>query len=185
MAWQDSLPATLSPDRNHVPAPHKAYLELIDVAGDMRVPCVEARLWHEDLASIVACGSGAHSDPALAMSRAITEAVQSRLTQIVGARDDISPDAYRAIDLGRPAPPSRTLPWEAARSALPDREFVTDVAEADWLAAHITSLTARVPWRVTLAERHEFSVVKVICPRMRRASTERTAAGIGVAVGSR
>jgi ribosomal protein S12 methylthiotransferase accessory factor len=46
-----------------------------------RIVCREMpRLW---------TGSGCHPSPAVAASRAITEAVQSRLTWIAGARDDI------------------------------------------------------------------------------------------------
>jgi ribosomal protein S12 methylthiotransferase accessory factor len=40
-------------------------------------------------------GYGCHPDPAIAVLRALTEAVQSRLTHISGTRDDISPREYR------------------------------------------------------------------------------------------
>lgn len=40
-------------------------------------------------------GYGCHLDPAIALLRAITEAVQSRLTHISGSRDDIFPEDYR------------------------------------------------------------------------------------------
>ena len=39
-------------------------------------------------------GSGCHVDRAVALSRALTEAAQSRLTYIAGIRDDLSPDEY-------------------------------------------------------------------------------------------
>ncbi len=41
-----------------------------------------------------ASGIGAHPDPVVALSRALTEAAQSRLTIISGSRDDISPTSY-------------------------------------------------------------------------------------------
>jgi len=41
-------------------------------------------------------GSGCHPDPARAAIRAVTEAAQSRLTAISGARDDFDPGDYRA-----------------------------------------------------------------------------------------
>ncbi|MFY0541927.1 YcaO-like family protein [Nannocystis pusilla] len=45
-----------------------------------------------------ACGGyGAHLDPAVALLRALTEAVQSRLTLIAGSRDDLSPKTYEAF----------------------------------------------------------------------------------------
>ncbi|MEM1382425.1 MAG: YcaO-like family protein [Pseudomonadota bacterium] len=39
-------------------------------------------------------GSGCHLDPSVALSRAITEAAQTRLTRISGARDDFDPQSY-------------------------------------------------------------------------------------------
>lgn len=41
-----------------------------------------------------ASGMGCHPDRAVALSRALTEAAQSRLTMISGSRDDVPPDAY-------------------------------------------------------------------------------------------
>jgi ribosomal protein S12 methylthiotransferase accessory factor len=42
-----------------------------------------------------ALGFGCHPDRAVALSRALTEAAQTRLTVISGSRDDIPPDRYR------------------------------------------------------------------------------------------
>jgi ribosomal protein S12 methylthiotransferase accessory factor len=41
-------------------------------------------------------GSGCHADRGIALSRALTEAAQTRLTYIAGIRDDLSADEYRA-----------------------------------------------------------------------------------------
>jgi ribosomal protein S12 methylthiotransferase accessory factor len=41
-------------------------------------------------------GSGCHADRAIALSRALTEAAQTRLTYIAGIRDDLSPAEYAA-----------------------------------------------------------------------------------------
>lgn len=57
--------------------------EIRDLApGDPRQP----RRFH---------GSGCHADRAIALSRALTEAAQSRLTYIAGIRDDLSPAEYQ------------------------------------------------------------------------------------------
>jgi YcaO-like protein with predicted kinase domain len=40
-------------------------------------------------------GSGCHADRAVALSRALTEAAQARLTYIAGIRDDLSPAEYK------------------------------------------------------------------------------------------
>jgi ribosomal protein S12 methylthiotransferase accessory factor len=53
-------------------------------------------------------GSGCHADRAIALARALTEAAQTRLTYIVGMRDDLSPDEYR------------TAPGDDIRDALLD-----------------------------------------------------------------
>jgi ribosomal protein S12 methylthiotransferase accessory factor len=42
-------------------------------------------------------GSGCHADRSIALSRALTEAAQTRLTYIVGIRDDLSPAEYEAV----------------------------------------------------------------------------------------
>jgi YcaO-like protein with predicted kinase domain len=41
-------------------------------------------------------GSGCHADRGIALSRALTEAAQTRLTYITGIRDDLSPAEYEA-----------------------------------------------------------------------------------------
>jgi YcaO-like protein with predicted kinase domain len=43
-------------------------------------------------------GSGCHADRAIALSRALTEAAQTRLTYITGLRDDLSPAEYGEED---------------------------------------------------------------------------------------
>ena len=76
---------------------------------------------HFDLQS----GSGCHPDPARAAIRAVTEAAQSRVTAISGARDDFDPGDYRAriaLDLlayveaeAAPRPPAAAAPVEPRR----------------------------------------------------------------------
>ena len=76
-------------------------------------------------------GSGLHHDPNVALSRAITEAAQSRLTAISGAREDLPSAIYHRLakvhtyaaahrsmqEMPRVRPPS----WEVPRTAsLPD-----------------------------------------------------------------
>lgn len=77
-------------------------LRLFDITSDVAVPVFQATIsqkpdtrldkWkYFDLAS----GSGCHPDPRRAMYRAITEAAQTRLTTISGARDDFDPNTFR------------------------------------------------------------------------------------------
>lgn len=81
---------------------------LWDMTGDAGIPayrCILADLdpsrglgWFQ--------GAGAHLSPEVALSRALTEAAQSRLTWIVGTREDIPPEEYveRASLPWRPPP---------------------------------------------------------------------------------
>lgn len=79
-------------------------LRLFDMTSDIGITCFVAFLGstsiesRNDLRFIdVTKGSGAHLDPARAAIRAITEAVQSRLTYISGARDDIYPETFERL----------------------------------------------------------------------------------------
>lgn len=57
--------------------------------NEFGIPCVEVCL-HEPGASVyLAAGSGAHLDARIALSRALCEAAQSRLSHVHGARDDV------------------------------------------------------------------------------------------------
>jgi YcaO-like protein with predicted kinase domain len=114
-------------------------LRLFDISTDVAIPVCfaaisppldsdPARWRHFDLQS----GSGCHPDPARAAIRAVTEAAQSRLTAISGARDDFDPGDYRAriaLDL---LPFAQAEPSARAPAA-------ADVDPADYIG-HIASL---------------------------------------------
>jgi len=69
-----------------------------------------------------ATGGGCHPDRGVALSRALTEAAQSRLTLIAGSRDDCPPSLYRRVkDAGAIGSHTRAL------AARPQRAF-EDVA---------------------------------------------------------
>jgi len=87
----------------------------------------------------LARGSGAHVDASAALSRALTEAAQSRLTRIVGTRDDIQSvefDRLRTEDkfeearrqLAAPARPPRA--FQPSQSPPPRESLEEDIA---WL----------------------------------------------------
>lgn len=68
-------------------------VHLWDITSDVGVPCAYCMIWEGLAASRskarATIGSGCHASPSIAMSRAITEAAQDRLTLIAGARDDL------------------------------------------------------------------------------------------------
>ena len=113
-------------------------LRLFDISSDVAIPVCfaaispppesdPARWRHFDLQS----GSGCHPDPARAAIRAVTEAAQSRLTAISGARDDFDPGDYRArlaLDL---------LPFARAEPS-PRRPAASPITPANYIG-HIAS----------------------------------------------
>jgi YcaO-like protein with predicted kinase domain len=65
-------------------------------SGQTGIPCFIAHIVSANY-PIVAPGYGCHLDRDVALSRALTEAAQSRLTMISGTRDDIDSHAYARI----------------------------------------------------------------------------------------
>src|SRR5690606_34634787 len=74
----------------------------VDITSDLGVPAYACRIVDRPgaprWAARGACGGyGCHLDPSVALLRALTEAVQSRLTLIAGSRDDLSMRTYEAF----------------------------------------------------------------------------------------
>lgn len=73
-----------------------------DVTSDIGVPT--SLVWITErgnkpvILARTSVGAGSHPDPCIALSRALTEAAQERLTLIAGARDDLSRDNYASSD---------------------------------------------------------------------------------------
>lgn len=70
-----------------------------DVTSDIGVPAFVALIvpgGDERAAVEPEIGSGCHLDPVIALGRAVTEAAQTRLARISGARDDFEPASYDA-----------------------------------------------------------------------------------------
>ncbi|GHH54691.1 YcaO-like family protein [Streptomyces candidus] len=148
-----------------------AWLELWHLPNRFEVPVMSCYLWREDQPALLVSGSGAHLDPHVALSRAITEAAQSRLTQITGSREDIHPAAYRPAVHRSPQPaPGPGLSW-AEVAAQHTTGFATDDGEAEHLAARLAAVTGHHPLVVDLThgphQRSEFAVVKVLAPALR------------------
>ena len=97
-------------------------LRVWDVTSDIRLPsflCLAA----SDDGVEPELGSGCHADADIALSRALTEAAQARLTRISGARDDFAEASYRpAARAGRQEAARRWLRAPATRAfrAAPD-----------------------------------------------------------------
>ncbi|MFF0300519.1 YcaO-like family protein [Streptomyces sp. NPDC004562] len=133
----------------------------VDVVVVGREPtCFEARI-RSEAHSVTYTGAGCHLDPAIALVRALTEAAQSRLTAIAGARDDLPPVLYGTVgarpltreDLG-----TRTVAWWQSPA---HGDFEADVRT---LADSIATRTGSEPIRVVLPSPTGIPVVKVIAP---------------------
>jgi len=75
-----------------------------DITSDVGLPAYRVSVFdHEREAALAplggAVGAGCHLDPAEALLHALTEAAQSRLTRIVGARDDLTRARYRSTQV--------------------------------------------------------------------------------------
>lgn len=151
----------------------RVWVELTCWPNRFGVPVMCCHLWREDQAAVLVAGSGAHLDPAVALTRAITEAAQSRLTLITGTREDTHPAAHRAGTGVRRGPAASSAPLEAWTdiAARYTTTHTTDTATAAHLAACVTDATGTPPLVVDLTwgpyMREEFAVVKVIAPRLR------------------
>lgn len=73
------------------------HVDVTDMSSDIQLPVFRATLVEADASSryFVDEGAGAHLSPDIALARALTEAVQSRLSYISGSRDDLYPSTYR------------------------------------------------------------------------------------------
>lgn len=87
--------------------------QFVDMTNDIQVPVFMATLTDRTGLHAIGsfCGAGAHLSSEVALSRAITEAVQSRLTFISGSREDAYPAVYR--DIQRSPKQSTVIPAES------------------------------------------------------------------------
>jgi ribosomal protein S12 methylthiotransferase accessory factor len=108
------------------------------------------------------CGYGCHPIPSIAFSRAFTEAAQSRLTAIAGARDDVN---IRAVD--SPTFDER-LPTAVSLSRVDDGNTMNlDVPTQVRRAAEIVEGYTGIQPTVSALLIAELSVCRVVCPGLR------------------
>lgn len=145
-------------------------LRLFDITSDIGIPCCAATLADAGILSAkraryhdVTIGHGAHPVARRAAIRAVTEAAQSRLTYISGARDDVYHETF-----------TRELPRETQRlfEAAPQRKAVTStevIGGPQALLSHVMQRLekARIQTVIVvplLQDAAPFSVVKVFVP---------------------
>ncbi|WP_239590524.1 YcaO-like family protein [Streptomyces aureoverticillatus] len=150
-------------------------LEVAVVDNAYGLPVFLAYVFSPDYPAVFA-GAGCHSEPLIALARAITEAVQSRLTSIAGTRDDLPSHN----DLFNTEPPhltgaaGRCVPWTIWSVGAGTPWPMPLAARAAHVARRIAQVTGHEPIRCDLTtEDAPVTAVKVICPgarsRIRRA----------------
>jgi ribosomal protein S12 methylthiotransferase accessory factor len=106
-----------------------------DVTSDLPLPCYRVIILDRQADPVLApypaaFGAGCHPEPGVALARALTEAAQSRLTVISGARDDLTRERYRSFQSPRAISTYREMAreWTGLASfrepALPPAESV-------------------------------------------------------------
>ncbi|MFE4830032.1 YcaO-like family protein [Streptomyces sp. NPDC056672] len=140
------------------------FLEIALVDSAHQIPVCAAYIWSEDY-PVVFAGSGCHRDPHVALSRALTEAAQSRLTCIAGTRDDL--DSHEDAFAARPSSPQPAWPGTADWSTLTghyaaaEPDFPRETAS---VAARIASVTGYEPIVVPLHTSDAYAAAKIISP---------------------
>lgn len=139
------------------------WLEIALVDSPYELPVCAAYIWSEDY-PVVFAGSGCHHDPHIALSRALTEAAQSRLTCMAGTRDDLeSHENAFAASPPRPEPPAPGADWTTliARYPADTQDFGRKTAS---VAAKVASVTGYEPIALPLSQSDTSAAVKVISP---------------------
>ena len=143
-----------------------------DMTSDVGIPAFICRIAERRQPPVVTAhgaeGMGCHPDRSVALLRALTEAAQSRLGFISGARDDVAGWDYRhGMDQEPPPAPTADPPGKAARDFTDVPAFDGDSFDADvaWELAALRSAGISEVVAVDLT-REEFGipVVRVIVP---------------------
>jgi ribosomal protein S12 methylthiotransferase accessory factor len=142
------------------------WIELVDCSVVAGVFTFAMYIWRQDMPSLYG-GAGCHILPEMALYRALTEAVQSRMTAISGIRDDLEDYAYSGVR--RPARPQPVTPSRGWQD-LPPPAVTPDISVESlvgWLTAKVSAISGRPVLRVDLTPPGEpFSVCRVIAPRL-------------------
>ncbi|MER7674410.1 YcaO-like family protein [Kitasatospora sp. NPDC096128] len=141
-------------------------IEIVCLPNRFGVPTFAAYVW-STLFPIVCAGSGSHLNADVALSRALTEAVQSRLTEISSTRDDIPSDFSLMRNACSVAPFRSHSEGVHLRDALRghggDREDMAK--ELREVVERVRGVTGHDPLFLELTDQSvPFSVARVVCP---------------------
>lgn len=127
---------------------------LFDTSSDVGVACCYCVLHDSrDIDGHGGAGAGCHPRRALAVLRALTEAVQVRTTYIAGARDDLGRDEYSPAARARRRTETTTLlqlPAQRRFEQLPEQDFTQLEPEVTWLLQRLRAAGCDEPLAVDL-----------------------------------
>ncbi len=142
-----------------------------DVTSDLGIPVFYATLLDRRVdVSHPGIGAGCHLAPEVALLRALTEAVQVRMTYITGARDDLSPDEFTSLGRSRKLGPVSALmrqqgtcrPFDEAASPPVGKTFADDLT---YLLERLKAAGIDQVAAVNLTKpAFDIAVVKVVIP---------------------
>jgi len=134
-----------------------------DITSDIGIPaflCVIHQADEPRDRFLVADGMGCHPTRGIALLRALTEAAQSRLTVIAGARDDLRRDSYRRGSYSAPSGGGRR-----DFHRIGEHRAETFDEEVDWIAARLGCAGLQQILVADLtAEEFGIPVVRVVVP---------------------
>ena len=146
-------------------------VRVFDVTSDVGLACFRCGIAESDQDPLhfgySGRGFGCHPNRSVALSRALTEAAQGRLTYIAGSRDDVSRSGYERMrnPNARPNTPEPHVEVKRDYSSVPDLDCPS---LADDVEQEVTSLAAGGIRRVIVIDltREEFGipVAKVVIP---------------------
>ncbi|WP_436528703.1 YcaO-like family protein [Actinoplanes sp. HUAS TT8] len=152
-------------------------VEVSELTNDLGVPCFAASVWSVEM-PMMCGGFGCHLDPAVAVGRALSEAAQSRIGVVSGARDDIDVDVYRLADpLAQPPLSSAGLPRRAVGAPVATAGSAAEALR--YCAGRIEARTGVEPFVVDLT--HDdlgLPVSKVFAPGLRLFDERALATGL-------
>lgn len=117
----------------------------------------------------IGLGSGTHPDRAEALARALSEAAQTRLNYITGARDDLSFEEFRPTGRQAKARAAAALlelgPPRRDFAAVPTNITATFREDLDWLLQRLAAVAVREVAAVDLTrEGSDIKVARVVVP---------------------
>ncbi len=143
-------------------------LSIVDASGPTGLPTFTAAVWSAAYPQWF-FGAGCHRDREVALCRAVTEAVQSRVTAISGARDDLDGAVYTRVGDWSAASAAARAGHAVSYADAPGGTAGDLLDDLRTVVAAVERLTGVEPFAVDLSRAEiGIPVVRVVAPGMRQ-----------------